>query len=337
VHRGDLVVATQGRSFWILDDLTPLRELAAQTVSGPGRLFTPRDVARGVMGDVLGELDLLRPDPLPFGALINYTLTREARNLRLEVVNAQGRMVRSFASDSAGAAGLGTPRLSAARGFHQVVWDLTYPGPRQPGAAASGGTGPKAPPGQYSVRLTAEGLSETRSVRVTGNPLNPEVSQADYEAQFRLASAVRDTLDAIYRAVETIRNIRDQAGALVERARAGNRELGRVAELRDSLATRLTAIEAELVRPAQVRANPARLDNQYNSLLGFVAGTGGYGPGSAESRPTAGAVERQRDLDIRWGAVRGRLNRALAAELATFNAEAGRLGLGGVIPPAPRP
>jgi hypothetical protein len=336
VHRGDLVVSTQGRSFWILDDLTPLRELAARPSAGTVRLFTPRNTARGVMGDVLGELDLLRPDPLPFGALIHYALTRNAGEVRLEVVDPRGRTVRVFSSDSARAAAAGTQRLSAGRGFHRVVWALTWPGPRQAGAVSPGGNGPKAPPGSYQVRLTVDGAAETASFRVTGNPSDSAVTQADYDEQFRLASAVRDTLDALYRSVETIRSARDQARGVIERARAGNRELGRLPQLYDSLTARLAAIEAELVRPAQpVRANPARLENHYSSLLGYLTGSGGYGPGSAESRPTAGAYQRQRDLDARWAAARLRMAQLLSTELAAFSAEALRLGLGAIVVPAP--
>jgi photosystem II stability/assembly factor-like uncharacterized protein len=336
VHRGDLVVATQGRSFWILDDLTPLRELATRPSGGTARLFTPRNAARGVMGDVLGELDLLRPDPLPFGALINYALTRDAREVRLEVIDPQGRTIRVMSSDSARAAAAGTGRLSAKSGFNRVSWGLTYPGPRPAGALSPGGNGPKAPPGSYQVRLTVDGTTETASFRVTGNPADSAVTQADYDEQFRLATAVRDTLDALNRTVETIRSVREQASSLIQRARAGNREVGRLPQLRDSLTTRLAAIEAELVRPAQpVLANPARLENQYNSLLGYLTGTGGYGPGSAESRPTAGAYQRQKDLDARWAAARLRMAQLLSTELAAFSAEALRLGLGTIVLPAP--
>ncbi len=188
------------------------------------------------------------------------------------------------------------------------------------------------------MRLVVDGITETKPLRVTGNPLDPDVTQADYEEQFRLASAVRDTLEAIYRAVGTIRSVRDQAHAVVERGRAAQRPLGRLPELQDTLAARLTAIERELIRPeGQPRANHARLDNHYSSLLGYLAGSGGYGPGSAESRPTAGAYQRQRDLDAQWIPVRNRLTRVLAEDLAAFNAEVGRLGLGVLIPPEPRP
>ncbi len=334
VQRGDLVVATQGRSFWILDDVTPLRELAARPSTGSARLFTPRNAARGVMGEVLGELDLIRPDPLPFGALIHYALTRDAKAVRLEVVDSQGRTVRTFSGDSARAVAAETRRLSTGTGSYRVVWDLTYPGPRAAGAIATGGNGPKAPPGQYQARLTVDGTTETASFRVTGNPADSTVTQADYDEQFRLATAVRDTLDALYRVVETIRSVREQASSMLDRARAGNRDVGRLPQHQDSLLARLSAIETELVRPAQpVLVNPARLENQYGSLLGFLTGSGGYGPGSAESRPTAGAFQRQKDLDAQWALARGRMAQVIANELARFSAEAQRLGLGTIVLP----
>jgi hypothetical protein len=319
VHRGDLVVANPA--------------------PGKARVFTPRDAARGVMGEVLGELDLTRPDPLPFGALVHFALTEDVPEVTLEVLDGRGRVVRSWSSDSGRAAESRLPRLSARKGFHRVVWDLTYPGPRPPrggpGPGFGGGAGVKAPPGPYQVRLTAGGTTETRPLRVIGNPRDPDVSQADYDAQFQLSSAVRDTLDALYRAIETVRTVRDQARDLVERARAGRRDLGQLAQLADTLRARLTAVEESLTQPQAGRglAVPTRLDAQYASLHGYLAAAGGYGPGSAEGRPTRGAYERQRDLDHEWAAIQARLERVLREDLAAFNAEVGRLELGGVVVP----
>jgi photosystem II stability/assembly factor-like uncharacterized protein len=96
VHRGDLVIATQGRSFWVLDDLTPLRELAADTTTRTVRLFTPRPAERGTIGVALQEVDLVLPDDRPFGAHLQYTLTQAQPGLVLEVRDAAGRVVRAW-------------------------------------------------------------------------------------------------------------------------------------------------------------------------------------------------------------------------------------------------
>lgn len=331
VHRGDLVVATQGRSFWILDDLTPLRELAAD----PGRrtrLFTPRDAARTAAGEPLRELELSKPDPLPDGALIHYALVDAARSVRLVVTDAAARAVREFSSDSALAAEFRTPRLPSGAGLHRVVWDLTYPGARPPRASTGGGPNLKAPPGVYQIRLTVDGVTHQTAVRVTGHPLDTTfIGQADYEEQFRVSRAVRDTLDQIYRSVDRIRRARDQTARAVERAAAAGKDTTRLRQLADTLVKDLDTLEDELTKPGTGLTAPARLDAQYVTLLNYLTGLGGYGAGSTEGRPTAGALERQRDLDREWATLRRRLAALLQSGLAALNAEMARLGVEAIV------
>lgn len=332
VHRGDLVVATQGRSFWVLDDLTPLRELAAD----PGRrtrVFTPRDAARTAAGEPLGEQDLTKPDPLPDGALIHYALVNSARSVHLVVTDAGGRTVREFSSDSARAADLRTARVPSDPGMHRVVWDLTYPGARPPRGISGGGPAVKAPPGVYQIRLTVDDITHQTAVRVTGHPLDTTfIRQTDYEEQFRVSWAVRDTLDQMYRAVDRIRSIRDQSRRAVERAAAAGRDTTRLRQLADTLVKDLDALEDELMKPGTGLTAPARLDAQYVTLLNYLTGFGGYGAGSTEGRPTAGALERQRDLDREWGSIRARLGALLQAGVGALNAEMARLGVEAVVP-----
>ncbi|MBM4186863.1 MAG: glycosyl hydrolase [Gemmatimonadetes bacterium] len=338
VHRHDLVLSTQGRSFWVLDDLTPLHELAASTAVNTAKLFTPRPAARGYIGEPLGELDHTRPDPLPHGALIHYYLDREVPSVSLEILDGSGAVLRTFTSDSAAAAERRTPRLSTAKGFHRVVWDLKADGPRAPrgvSAGFGGGGGVKMPPGTYRARLTAGGASETKPVVVIGNPKAPDITQADYDDQFRIAAAVRDTMNAMYAAVEAIRSAKDQSKALADRAKASATGAGSLPALADSLAARLARLE-EMLLPARAAgdlASPTKLVGQYNTLYNSLVGDGGYGSGSAEGRPSPGRVRRKADLDPQWAAVRAQIDRGLAEEVGRFNAEVARLGLGGVVMP----
>jgi photosystem II stability/assembly factor-like uncharacterized protein len=344
VHRGDLVVSTQGRSFWILDDLTPLRELAANPSGEDVRLFSPRPAARGVVDEPLGEVDLLKPDDLPHGALIHYYLARDPAKLTIEVQDAAGRLMRRFSSDSAAAAESRSPRLDGKRGFHRLVWDLRTTGPRpiSGGSGGGGGGGPngvKVPPGGYQVRITADGSTESKTFTVTGNPRAPAITQADYDEQYRVAAAVRDTLDAIGAAVETIRSIRDQAKAIVDRARGGGLEIGDLPSIADTLTARLTRIEGELMpsRGTGDLASPTKLVGQFNTLYNTLVTDGGYGSGSAEGRPSAGRLQRKRDLDPQWAALRARLEQVLREDLARFNTEVSRRGAAGVVVPTRRP
>ena len=326
VHKDDLVVATQGRSFWVLDDLTPLRELAAELKGGasdsPVRLFTPRDVARGRASPPMSEEDLTLPDPLPEGALLSYALEGETGELELTILDSQGRVAARWQG------GDGPRALPTEPGFHRIAWPLRY---NENGRV-------KAPPGVYMVRLTwAEGSRE-RSFRVLPDPKNPLVTQADYEEQFRVTMEVQETGEELRQALARLRAARDQAREILEKARTTRQETGDLQELADSMVARLAPIEAELTSvddpslPTAVRRpTGGGLDREYGTLLNYLNSSGGYGAGGAEGRPTSGALERKRDLDQSWQEVRGRLESILDTEVEVFNAEVARLGLEGIV------
>lgn len=336
VHRGDLVLATQGRSFWVLDDLTPLRELAEDVRAGTVRLYTPRAAARGTVGSPLNEVDLAQPDDLPHGALIHYVLTADVPELAIDILDARGEVVRAFRADSAQAGRRGPPRLPVTRGFHQIVWDLRGAGPRIVAGGEGGfrAQGVKMPPGTYRVRITAGGDTVSRRLTVTGDPRDPTLTQADYEAQYALSVAVRDTIDQMNRRLAVIASLGVQAKERARHADSTGVAPGSLGAAADALLARMTEMELLLVppRPAGALAWPAGLAAQYGTLYGTLVGDGGYGAGSAEGRPTEARVRRKADLDAQWAAVRARLDRELADEVARFNAEARRLGLEPIVP-----
>jgi len=289
VHRGDLVLATQGRSFWVLDDLAPLREIARDRALSV-RLYAPRDAARGTVGEPLREVDLTRPDDLSDGALIHFALPRAAGRVGVDILDALGAVVRRFDSDSAAARASSTTRLRTSAGFQRVPWDLRTDGPRG-GATGAGGNGVKMPPGRYSVRLTADSTILTRPLTITGNPAAQTITQADYDVQYRTAIAVRDTISAINEVLSAIRAL--------------------PAAKRDSTA----AIERALVATptASSAVVPARLLAHFGALYNAFVGDGGYGSGSAEGRPLAGPLARKADLEAQWLEIRRQFTRAMGA------------------------
>lgn len=340
VHRGDLAVATQGRSFWVLDDLTPLRELAAKVGSGaaegghgwgddPVVLFTPRNVARGRASPPMSEMDLNLPDPLPEGALLSYAVRGEVEGLTLEVLNAEGEVVtrRRSPGGEEGASRRG-PGLSTGAGIHREAWPLRY--------TEHGGV--KAPPGVYTARLSWDGGSQERPFRVLADPQNPEVSQADYEVQFRVTLEVYETSREVREALRRVERVREQARGILARAREAERKVGRLPELLEEMEEELAPLEARLTSPhdpkiptGQKRPEGAGLDSEYGTLLYYLNSGGGYGAGGAEGRPTAGGLERKADLDAVWREVRSSLEQALEAGVGAFNREVTRLGLEGIV------
>jgi hypothetical protein len=197
VHRGDLVIATMGRSFWIMDDITPLRQLAAtkMTTASPPDLVAPRTQTRfryaaigGIAGSTPGDFSV--PQYPPVSLAFDYFLpATPPSDLKLEITDLKGRVVRTLqpASAQAGqqAQGMRAPRrggsapttLTTKPGHNRVLWDYRW--------AAEGGMPPMAAPGRYLAKMTAGGATMTRNFTIDVDPrvLKDNVTAADLVAQ----------------------------------------------------------------------------------------------------------------------------------------------------------
>lgn len=347
VAHDDLIVSTQGRSFWIMDDMSPLRELDAALAEGPTRphLFTPRDVRRltNVGPTFLAELS---PETRPAGALIHYYLPEdydEGASLRIEVVDSRDRVVRTFSPDSAVADEPDGVKIDPQPGLNRVAWALSYAGPELPEGAVPWGYsgGVAAPPGEYVVRLTesdqAGGAMSERAFALLPDPRIADVTAAGYEEQFRVAIEARDSINAITQAIEDLAAVREQVDNVMERARSAQVE-GELQALADTLRDKSTGVTEELMQTKNqssqdpIRFAP-RLDNQWLELYGRVTGTDGYISGGADGPPQQGTLERMNDLLQEWDGARSRYLNLLENELARFNEAVERLGLPAVVLP----
>ncbi len=273
VHGDDLIAGTHGRSFWILDDIAPLRE--ARTA-----LFAPATAVR-VRRDTYTDTPLPPDEPVganpPDGAIIDYSLdAASAGPVTLDITDASGAVVRSFASTDTPEPidpeidvptyWVQTPRiLSAAPGDHRFVWDLRYAAPKAfehgyPIGAIVHDT-PRAPegvlvvPGTYTVHLHAGGRTYARTLRVVPDPRSTATA-ADLAAQFRLASEIAQGLNRSYDAYAPAKARKD-APAMSRALRANG-----------SLARLLAIVEDADAAPTA--AAKAAVDDV---LHGLVAGT----------------------------------------------------------------
>jgi photosystem II stability/assembly factor-like uncharacterized protein len=231
VAHQDLIISTQGRGFWILDNLTPLHQLTPQTVSTSAALFAPREAVRTTRGGGGVGARGAGPQAPPSGAVIDYYLsTPPAGDLVMEILDSTGAVVRRFtsapapapepaaAADDAAAAsseeGDGAPRfragptrLESTAGLHRFAWDLRYPGPWQSAARPEGPNGPVAVPGQFSVRLTAGAVTATQPLRLIEDPRVTQdgVTTADLREQFDHNIRVRDLVSDVNRTVAKLR------------------------------------------------------------------------------------------------------------------------------------
>ena len=220
VKGDDLVAATHGRSFWILTDLTPLRQVTptAEAVT----LFAPQTAVRLYYPDQVESRRPVGQNP-PAGALIDYTLaSAPSSEITLEIIDAQGRTIRHLSSTKT-TKEIQPPEwpdqlvpndlIPAKAGFNRLVWDLRMDDPAQiPGAFYSGNAprGPLVAPGVYQLRLVVGGDTKTQSLTVIADPRTSNAVPG-IEAKTRLAIATAADIDALHKAVIAIREARRTA------------------------------------------------------------------------------------------------------------------------------
>ncbi|HSG49813.1 MAG TPA: hypothetical protein VLA43_18465, partial [Longimicrobiales bacterium] len=220
---------------------------------------------------------------------------------------------------------------------HRITWDLTYLGPRIPEDAVVWGYtgGVKAPPGRYTVRLTAAGRTQEQPLTLLADPRLPEITTEDYAEQFRVAMSIRDSINSVTGAIETLSAIREQVESTMGRARAAGQDTP-LAPLADTLQTRSTEVHEELQQTRNQSGQdpirfPPKLDNQLIELYNYVTGVDGYISGGPEGRPNPAAYRRLEDLNQDWAAIRTRYQSLLSDELQRFNEAVEGLGLPAIV------
>ena len=245
IHEDDLIVATHGRSFWILDDITPLRQLSAAVTSSEAYLFNP-EVALRVRRSTYSDTPLPPDEPAgenpPNGAIVDFFLGHSASGpVTLEILDAKGQLVRRYSSTDLPEPTLEQMKkqliplywlrmpviLPASPGMHRWVWDLHYPAPvaakhEYPISAVPHDTprhplGPRALPGQYRVRLTANGQSYTAPLSVKMDP-RVTTSPAGLAQQFNLQTRLASMMTSSSKALLQARSVHDQLQKLGEKA-----------------------------------------------------------------------------------------------------------------------
>ncbi|MBK6841373.1 MAG: hypothetical protein IPG88_03480 [Gemmatimonadetes bacterium] len=262
VQHGDLLLSTQGRSFWILNNLSSLHQLSDQVVKADAELLAPRPAILQRYAGSFGGVESSRFDPAdpqypPAGAQIDYWLGRApSAPVTLEILDATGKVLRAFTSAGEGeretvqpsmrqmvSERSGAPRLPAAAGMNRFYWDFTVAGPWDANPARSGRNGPRVVPGRYSVRLTSGSWSATRPLELRMDPriARDGVTLADLREQFQHNVKVRDMVTEV-----------NQVAAQIE---DGRRRLASAASAADTLKA-LEALRAKVIMPSVRYSKP---------------------------------------------------------------------------------
>jgi hypothetical protein len=297
VHDSDLILSTNGRSFWILDDISPLRQLAVQSMTTP-HLFAPRETYRiatsadeddqpyvGGACCVSNVRDLYKGarierhqlgDEPPEGAIVYASFpTRPTEKVTLTVTDTSGKVLRTLVDTSA------PNSPSVQPGLNRYNWDLSIE-PRAPGTPKPAQRGPKAVPGTYQLRLTTGAGTQSVTLRLLGDPRS-HLTQQDYQSQYDLLMHIQEAMTQIQNAGTTIQTRRASLSA-------GDPALAQLDALQTALGVGASGRGGRGAgggRGAATGSAPP-LMGEFASLYTFVIGS--------EDRPTGAALDRYRDL-----------------------------------------
>jgi hypothetical protein len=356
VHRGerDLIAATQGRSFWVLDDLPVLHQMTDAAATTGAFLFKPEDAYRfqGGGNTPLAPTATIGQNP-PAGAVVYYYLKEKpSSQITLEFFDAAGRSIKKFmsrapepppattpgagapsqtppeqpqapsgeeveAGEGGRASGAGSRRIPAEAGLNRFVWDTRYAdAARFPGLILWAGElrGPRAVPGVYQVKLTANGKTLMQTFEIKRDP-RLQTSGADFARQFDLLIKIRDKLTETHEAITNIREVRRQVDDLVKRVK-DRPNAKAITDAAKSLNAKLKAIEEELYQTKNQSSQdplnyPIRLNNKLAAVAGVVA--------SADSAPTG---KSKTVYEVQVGKINEQLRRleqVMRVDLAAFN------------------
>jgi photosystem II stability/assembly factor-like uncharacterized protein len=356
IHGDDLIVATHGRSFWILDDITPLRLWSSRVAREPLQLFAPQTAVRFRWNR---NTDTPLPPEIPAGqnppdgAIINYFLTDSSRGeVKLEVFDAQNHLVRRYSSADQPkpmdkiAAENPIPMywvrpqqiLSSEAGFHRFVWDLHYAPPDSlnhefPISAIYRNTpelplGAMALPGRYVVKLTVNGKSQEQPLNLRMDP-RIKTPTGELRAQFEMETGAVRGMNESFKSLGQVRSVQEQ---LTNRStEVGSSPLAvslssvakKVAELEGSAESSFFGVPANGRRPE----NFSTLNQHFGNLLAVAD--------SADSAPTSQAqnvyreeVEALQTLESQWAVIRSQ-------DIARLNSELLKAGKAAIDPDKP--
>ncbi len=324
VHGDDLVAATQGRAFWILDELTPLREMNDEVVDSELRLFTPELAYRVGGGRGRGNVG---QNPRN-GATLYYWLGEELAEdaeLTLEILDDGGELVRSYSSTPDPDAKPDTPppfgdppaakTLSGDRGLNRFVWDLAgEPISEIPDLSTFGSLDSyRRAPGRYTARLTLGETTSEAEIEVVHDP-RTDISPEDFAEQQALLETLATAVDELHDSVNRLRDVRGQATGLAERAERFDEE-GEIERAAEALTAAIDAWEEQVVQAKQetfqdVINFPNRLNADLLALMDAIDGS--------EPPVTEGARRRWADLQETLSEIRQERDDILGRQLTEF-------------------
>ncbi len=316
IKDNDLLLATHGRAFWILDDISPLRQASDASAKADFWLYNPAPALRTHTPE--GRPSLTEgANPPPGAVLYAYTKTKP-KQARLEILDSSGKVIRTYSSDAEKRPDeqldpedeKPKKQLELKAGLNRLVWDIRYEGPPHVHdyylyEYEEGSKGPVAVPGSYQARLTVDGRTLTAPLEVKLDP-RVHVSNADLEKQFALLMDIRSELTRVYELANSVIDLRKQLEEVKSRVNASKaKPLLTEAQALDE---RLGALQDKLVN-LKVRANEDSLkfglgvDGNLADLAIIVGGDADVAPTEASVQEFATLKNQVNDYANRWSSI----------------------------------
>lgn len=340
VHQGNLIAATSGRSFWILDDLSLVRQYREERPD-----FTLYQAGNAVLVNSASQLD--HPEPGFTGAdtfqgvnpasgiVLYYQLPELGKSdeLTLEVADADGKLLRTFSSKALDGARqwdggpAPEPSLPKEKGLNRFVWDLRHP--TLPGVPdvyfEASWTGHRAPPGRYTFTLKQGERTFTTAAEILPNP-RYATDASTYQAHHALMAGMEATLRLMLERVNALHDKQRQLVALLKELPAEAR-LAAVREQGEALQKKLAAWDEDMVqRRTRAYDDVENFPNKFTAHYFFLVN-------HAESdlpQVNASTLERRTELDAQWAALKARSDELLDKDIPAFNAQLWEAGIGAI-------
>ena len=327
IHGDDLVVATHGRSFWVLDDITPLRQIDSTSAQAAMTLYRPERAVRLHLPGAIERRGPVGDDP-PLGAVIDYYFkTAPTEEVKLEIFDSGGKLVRSLSSREK--KGFEQPpewpdqvkevtTIPAAAGMNRYVWNLRWEPPVKIPDAFYEGVGPQGPialPGKYTVKLSVGGQTQTQTLEIVPDPRVKTVNGDDLQKQFDLAMQVRNANDELHRAINQIRELRAEMKELRPRFESDNK-FRPLAEQAETLDRKLASVEEELI---QVNMKGSEANLAFPNMLNEQFDTFSSSVQDADGAPTQQQYGVFKELRARLDQQMAAWKQISSTELPAFN------------------
>jgi len=319
IHGNDLVLATHGRAFWVLDDIGPLRQNTGNEDQQAFHLYQPSPALRVRGPGRFGRMQIAGENP-PAGAIIYFNLKALPKSAQIEILDAQGNLVRRATNKDIKPREeppdpedeKPKPELDLKQGMNRYVWDMRYSDvPRLPDyylyEYQSGISGAIAMPGRYTVRLTVDGQTESAPLELQMNPL-VKTSVADLQKQFDLVRQIQAELTRLNQAIAQVWDLRAQTKDLAKRLAADGSAPQLIRTSTQDLDRKMAAIEDQMVQ-TKISANedslryPPGLDAKLSYLATSVSSDNDQAPTAAQYEQFDRLKQQADQVLERWAAL----------------------------------